>query len=539
MSVVNRLIWKHQTYKLIPNKAFKRFCTDKCVDIKNEIITHSYKKTEYEQNINKYKQCKDYIDLKQKIYYDYLSKEAPILNIGREKQMNEYIINNENHYKNYENSKNDKKNVQENSVNNLYENIRMGYIGEYKKWSKIIKKKKKELEKNIDKELLNLNEPKQGIEENTSTKYCNSNNNSNNNSSNSNNSNNNSSNSNNSNNNSSSNSKNANTNEINAVQNEKREYKHMGYIQNNVDEFIKCENEVNNKIEVGKNDILKKNSIPSSLSEIYIDNSKYFNNENYKIPNIIKLNQYCSYKGLCSSRFAYNNLKKGILKINDNIVYENVDVSINKDRVELTKVGKILLKDRITIIVNKPKHYLSISPDNKLNNKKLLVRNLIRNENKYIEEEHKCMSYFIYKNINIEKVNNLYVCGRLDANSSGLLIYTQDSIASSYLLNKYKYQVEKEYIITTFNEINECHLKMLKDNLFVDGKLIYKCHIQYVDSFTLIFKLYQGFHKIIRKICLLSNIKIRSLHRIRIGKIHLNNLPLGKWRFLMPNESFF
>ncbi|CXJ23416.1 RNA pseudouridylate synthase, putative [Plasmodium berghei] len=510
MSVVNGLIWKHRIYKLIPNKSFKRFCTDKCVDIKNEIITHSYKKTEYEQNINKYKQCKDYIDLKQKIYYDYLSKETPTLSISRGKQMNEYIINNENEYKNYENSKNDKKNVQENHVSNLYENIRMGYIEEYKKWSKIIKKKKKELEKNVDKDILSLNESKQGIEENINTKYCNNNN-----------------------------SNNANISEINAVQDEKIGYKHMVYIQNNDDEFIKCENEGNNKIEAGDNDILKKNSISSSLTEIYIDNSKYFNNEDYKIPNIIKLNQYCSYKGLCSSRFAYNNLKKGILKINDNIVYENVDISIGKDRVELTKVGKLLLKDRITIIVNKPKHYLSISPDNKLNNKKLLVRNLIRNENKYIEEEHKCMSYFIYKNINIEKVNNLYVCGRLDANSTGLLIYTQDSMASSYLLNKYKYEVEKEYIITTFNEINECHLKMLKDNLFVDGKLIYKCHIQYVDSFTLIFKLYQGFHKIIRKICLLSNIKIRSLHRTRIGKIHLNNLPLGKWRFLMPNESFF
>ncbi|CAD2114069.1 pseudouridylate synthase [Plasmodium vinckei petteri] len=500
MSVVNGLIWKHRTYKLILNKTFKQFCTDKCVDIKNEIITHSYKKTEYEQNINKYKQCKDYIDLKQKIYYDYLSKETPILSVARKQQMN-----NEDHYKHCENNKNDKKNVQENHVTNLYGNIRMGYIEEYKKWNEIIKKKKKELEKNIDKEPLNLNEPKRSIEENTNPNFRN----------------------------------NANMDEINPAQNEKIGYEHISYIQNNIDEFTKCENEENNKIEIVNSDILKKNSIPSNLTEIYIDNSKYFNNKNVNIPNIIKLNQYCSYKGLCSSRFAYNNLKKGILKVNDNVVYENVDVSIDKDCVELTKVGKLLLKDRITIIVNKPKHYLSISPDNKLNNKKLLVRNLIRNENKYIEEEHKCMSYFIYKNINIEKVNNLYVCGRLDANSSGLLIYTQDSIASSYLLNKYKYEIEKEYVITTFNEITECHLKMLKDNLFVDGKLIYKCHIQYVDSFTLIFKLYQGFHKIIRKICLLSNIKIRSLHRTRIGKIHLNNLPLGKWRFLMPNESFF
>ncbi|ETW55966.1 hypothetical protein PFUGPA_02010 [Plasmodium falciparum Palo Alto/Uganda] len=280
--------------------------------------------------------------------------------------------------------------------------------------------------------------------------------------------------------------------------------------------------------------------IDNDLKNIYIDNSKYFklDIERNTKKEKIKLNQYCSYNGICSSRFVNNNVQNGLFKVNDKIVYENVEICLGVDKIELTNRGKDLLKNKITIILNKPKHYLSISNDNK-SYKKLLVRNLIRNENKYIQEEHKCMSYFIYKNVNIEKVPNLYVCGRLDANSSGLLIFTQNTLSNNYLLYRYKYNIEKEYVIKTYNSITQENMKLLKKHFYVDGKLIYKCHIQYVDNFTLIFKIYQGFHKIIRKMCMLSNIKIKSLHRIRIGNIHLNDLPIGKWRFLMPNEYFF
>ncbi|CRH02701.1 RNA pseudouridylate synthase, putative [Plasmodium relictum] len=480
-------------------KSFYRYISD---DIKEEIITHSYSKKEYENNIDISEQCKNYIDLKQKIFYDYLSKKT-ILTFPNKKKIKDTKKGNDDEKKLNENeSLVEHKNREKEEICENYENISIEYLSEYKKWNKIVNKNEKvqedeknkisnqKVKKRDDITLKKIGKEKIDVD----------------------------------------------------IENSKKGYsdgiKAESYTNNNELKIKHAENcEIPNEI------FLSTNSLPSTISNdlanIYIDNSKYFNfSDKQREIKEMKLSQYCSNYGICSSRFAFNNLKNGILKVNDKIIYENVSVCLDKDKIELTKRGKELLKNKITIIINKPKHYLSLSTDIK-SNKKLLVRNLIRNENKFIEEDHKCMSYFIYKNVNIEKVNNLYVCGRLDANSSGLLIYTQNTLSNNYLLNKYKYKIEKEYVIKTYNEIKEINLKLLQQNLYIDGKLIYKCHIKYIDSFTLIIKLYQGFHKIIRKICLLSNIKIKSLHRVRIGNIHINNLPLGKWRFLMPNESFF
>ncbi|KJP88051.1 hypothetical protein AK88_02326 [Plasmodium fragile] len=439
-------------------------------NITKEVITHSYDRKKYEQNVHMYDTCKSYVDFKQKTFYDYVKEETPILvptirrgrrhstprkkNKEDEVELGDCTQRGETPRGGYNDPTGS-------------EQVKVKYLCEYKKWSKLISKRDS-----------NLAVVKDEAEE-----------------------------------------------EIPMVTENYEAEKTWEKRPHKTDPQISDEN---------------KNPISDELRHICIDNSKlFYPSKKTEECHEMKVTQYCWQKGLCSSRFAFNNLNRGIIKVNDQVVFKNIVISPGKDKVELTKVGKELLRNKnITIILNKPKYYLSILNDHKTN-KKLLARNLIRNENKFIEEEHKCMSYFINKNVNIEKVNKLYVCGRLDANSTGLLVFTQNTLICSYLLNKHKHQVEKEYIIKTADPITEVHMELLRKNALVDGKLIYKCRIQYVDCFTLSFTLYQGFHKIIRKLCLLSNIKIKALHRVRIGGIHLKGLPLGKWRFLMPNESFF
>ncbi|KYN95383.1 RNA pseudouridylate synthase, putative [Plasmodium reichenowi] len=505
---------------------FERIYRYICDDIKKEIIEHSYSKEKCD-NLNLSEECKKHIDFKQKLFYDYVSKENNISTFLKKKEENNlssYLcLVKDNHrrklkikinkMKTKEEEKEDKRLDQEKEKKKKKEedeilfnnkNVEVEYMGEYKKW---IKKKKNNYLKEED------NIIKNNKEKEITTKKLNKN------------------------------VKEQNNEEDNQnediIQNNKQDTNISAHHNNNYisDEKKYKKSDLCNISQTNNNIIL---DIDNDLKNIYIDNSKYFklDIERNTKKEKIKLNQYCSYNGICSSRFVNNNVQNGLFKVNDKIVYENVEICSGVDKIELTNRGKDLLKNKITIILNKPKHYLSISNDNK-SYKKLLVRNLIRNENKYIQEKHKCMSYFIYKNVDIEKVPNLYVCGRLDANSSGLLIFTQNTLSNNYLLYRYKYNIEKEYVIKTYNSITQENMKLLKEHFYVDGKLIYKCHIQYVDNFTLIFKIYQGFHKIIRKICMLSNIKIKSLHRIRIGNIHLNDLPIGKWRFLMPNEYFF
>ncbi|SOV16927.1 RNA pseudouridylate synthase,putative [Plasmodium sp. gorilla clade G2] len=493
-------IRKYNNSLIIFEKIYRYICDD----IKKEIIEHSYSKEKCD-NLNLSEECKKHIDFKQKLFYDYVSKEnhiSPFLKKKEENNLLSYMSHvRDNHgsklkikinkKKEKEDEKLDdekkkkkkKEDVEEEEYDDNDEillnnkNVQVQYMGEYKKW---IKKKKNNYPKEEDNKNEDINQY-DSPDTNIST-----------------------------------------DNNDNFISEEKK--------NNKSDDLC-------NILQTNNNIML---DIDNDLKNIYIDNSKYFklDIERNTKKEKMKLNQYCSYNGICSSRFVHNNVQNGLFKVNDKIVYENVDICSGVDKIELTNRGKDLLKNKITIILNKPKHYLSISNDNK-SYKKLLVRNLIRNENKYIQEEHKCMSYFIYKNVDIEKVPNLYVCGRLDANSSGLLIFTQNTLSNNYLLYRYKYNIEKEYVIKTYNIITQENMKLLKEHFYVDGKLIYKCHIQYVDNFTLIFKIYQGFHKIIRKMCMFSNIKIKSLHRIRIGNIHLNDLPTGKWRFLMPNEYFF
>ncbi|GAW83655.1 RNA pseudouridylate synthase [Plasmodium gonderi] len=511
MLVGTGIRWRRRQSKSTLASWGKQLNRQICDYLKKEIITHSYDKKEYEQNVHMYDKCKNYVDSKQKIFYDYILEEKPIFlsttgvknERGGEKKKNTFKKYDEmepnEHIHGKEKSEHGKRNLLTNQP------LQVKYLCEYKKWTNLINKKPNVVVKgdnHINKSELTADGEGNDIE---------------------------------------------NFMRKNVVE------KNSSYSSNNQ---ALIEPGAENKERGSSTSIAAatdsgntNNYISDELMDIRIDNSKHFyansgkgdmnKMDEMKEVNRMKLTQYCSYEGLCSSRFAFNNLKKGILKVNDKVVCENVTISPWNDKVEFTKLGKELLKNKnITIILNKPKHYLSILNDDK-SNKKLLARNLIRNENKYIEEEHKCMSYFIYKNVNIEKVNNLYVCGRLDANSTGLLIFTQNTLMSYYLLNKHKYEIEKEYIIKTVDPIKEINLKLLRKNLFIDGKLIFKCRIQYLDSFTLTFTIYQGFHKIIRKLCLLSNIKIKSLHRVRIGNVHLNTLPLGKWRFLMPNEFFY
>lgn len=476
----------------------------------NKVITHTYNKKEYEKNVELSKKCKNYIDFKNKIFYEFLpNKNRSVFQKGN--KVTKVSPSQENKKKNEKENeiKNEKKNEIENekegerkSENSQKEN------GQEKRQNNLTKQEK-------HKRYQVVNEQEVPLSVSYESEYK----------------------------------------KLEKVVNKQERVNHTNlYVKNTTtyitEDIVQGYDELRTNMDIERNYFTDNSStknrdmvyhdISNDLKNICIDNTKHFSNaitEKNEKEIKLKLNQSCAQLGFCSSRFALENIKNGIVNVNGETIYKNIDVDLEKDKIELTKRGKELLQNKITILLNKPPHYLSISADNKAH-KKLLVRNLIKNENKYIEEEHKCMSYFIYKKVNIEKVNNLYVCGRLDRSSSGLLIFSQNTLTNHYLLNKYKYQIEKEYIINTYHPITEINLQMLKQNLCVNGKYIYKCNINYIDPYTLQFILYQGFHKIIRKIALASNIKIKSLHRVRIGNVHLKNLPMGKWRFLMPNESF-
>ena len=141
------------------------------------------------------------------------------------------------------------------------------------------------------------------------------------------------------------------------------------------------------------------------------------------------------------------------------------------------------------------------------------------------------------KNLNLDKFffQKLAVAGRLDINSSGILIFTQDGVLAKKIIGNNS-SIEKEYLVTTNHIVTDDKLNDLKNVDQIDSKLIKKFIVSKLKRNLLKFILLEGKNRQIRKMCELVNIEIISLIRVRIGNIKLNNLPRGKWKFISPDE---
>ena len=141
------------------------------------------------------------------------------------------------------------------------------------------------------------------------------------------------------------------------------------------------------------------------------------------------------------------------------------------------------------------------------------------------------------KNLNLDKFffQKLAVAGRLDINSSGILIFTQDGVLAKKIIGNNS-SIEKEYLVTTNHIVTDDKLNDLKNVDQIDSKLIKKFIVSKLKRNLLKFILLEGKNRQIRKMCEQVNIEIISLIRVRIGNIKLNNLPRGKWKFISPDE---
>ena len=141
------------------------------------------------------------------------------------------------------------------------------------------------------------------------------------------------------------------------------------------------------------------------------------------------------------------------------------------------------------------------------------------------------------KKLNLDKFffQKLAVAGRLDINSSGLLIFTQDGVLAKKIIGNNS-DIEKEYLVTTNHNVTNIKFNALKNINRIDNKPIKKFTVSKLKINLLRFILLEGKNRQIRNMCDQVNIEILSLIRVRVGNIKLNNLPRGKWKFVSPRE---
>ena len=229
----------------------------------------------------------------------------------------------------------------------------------------------------------------------------------------------------------------------------------------------------------------------------------------------IKLQKYFSDCGILSRRAAEEEIKQGKVTVNGERaflgmrIFPDVDVVVYKGaRVRAQS------EEKLYILLNKPRGIVTTLSDEK---GRPTVLSLISGLGARV-----------------------YPVGRLDIDSDGLLLLTNDGALTNKLTHP-RHKIPKIYNVTVKGEVTEGALTLLSSPLVIDGYKIQPVKVEIIKkepSQTILkMTLYEGRNRQIRKMCALADLKITRLTRVALGNIALGSLEVGKWRFLTQSET--
>lgn len=242
---------------------------------------------------------------------------------------------------------------------------------------------------------------------------------------------------------------------------------------------------------------------------------------------IERLSKVMATRGMCSRREADSYIEQGLVWV-DGVQINVLGTKINPQaKIELHQNAKKTQSLRRTVLLHKPIGYVSGQPEPSY----VPAITLIKPENYFNDEKNKISGKSGFN------ISGLAPAGRLDIDSTGLLVLTQDGRIARILIGEDS-QIEKEYLVRVNILPTSDKLKLLNFGLSLDGKNLKPAKVSIQNDQQLMFILREGKKRQIRRMCELVGLQVLSLKRVRIGKIKLGNLPVGKWRFLAEQENF-
>ncbi len=235
---------------------------------------------------------------------------------------------------------------------------------------------------------------------------------------------------------------------------------------------------------------------------------------------VIRLSKLMAERGLCSRREADSFIERGLVIVDGQVVNQLGTKVSREVKITLTRQARKQQTSLVTILLNKPIGYVSAQPEPGY---KPAIQ-LITQENS-----------FGAQNLKPEYLKGLAVAGRLDIDSQGLLLFTQDGRIARQIVGENS-NIEKEYLVRVNGSLSDEALQLLRHGLELDGKPLKPARVEWINQEQLRFVLREGRKRQIRRMCELVGLKVLGLKRVRIGNIKLGNLPEGKWRFLQPEE---
>ncbi|MDN3544609.1 pseudouridine synthase [Kinneretia asaccharophila] len=237
--------------------------------------------------------------------------------------------------------------------------------------------------------------------------------------------------------------------------------------------------------------------------------------------------------GLASRREADEWIAAGWVRVDGELAVLGQRVGPDA-RIEVDPAARQEQAKQVTILLHKPIGYVSGQAEDGYEPASVLVKSAT-----HWKDDPSGLKY------HAGHARGLAPAGRLDIDSTGLLVLTQDGRVAKLLIGE-ESKVEKEYLVrveyhgqaSPMKDFPEQDLALLNHGLELDGVQLKPAKVSWINEDQLRFVLREGRKRQIRRMCELVGLKVVGLKRVRIGRINLGHLPAGQWRYLAPWERF-
>ena len=242
-----------------------------------------------------------------------------------------------------------------------------------------------------------------------------------------------------------------------------------------------------------------------------------------------RLSKRMGERGLASRREADDWIAAGWVKVDGKMAVLGQRVGPDV-RIDIDPAASTQQAQKVTILLHKPIGFVSGQAEDGYEPASVLMQP----QNRWDEDSSQVKYHEGHR-------RGLAPAGRLDIDSTGLLVLTQDGRIAKLLIGEDS-KIEKEYLVRVEQQaderLSEAGLALLNHGLELDGEMLKPAKVSWANEDQLRFVLREGKKRQIRRMCELVGLKVVGLKRVRIGRINLGHLPVGQWRYLGPWEHF-
>ena len=233
-----------------------------------------------------------------------------------------------------------------------------------------------------------------------------------------------------------------------------------------------------------------------------------------------RLSKLMSQRGLCSRREADILIEQGLVEVDGQVVNTMGIKFPSSVEINLTEKAKKIQNNRITIMINKPVGYVSGQAEDDY---VPAVRLVTKGNQSEIDQSG--------VSLKSEHFDGLAPAGRLDIDSQGLLVLTQDGRIAKQLIGADS-DLEKEYLVRVDATVSKQQREQLTFGLELDGKALKRAKVRQINEQQLQIILREGKKRQIRRMCEAVGLHVSGLKRVRVGELRLGRLAEGEWRYV-------